>query len=148
MSIAPTFRVDLSDVERAMARLVRRGHALAPVFRELKKPLRQDQLEHGRRAEGPDGKWPARAASTLAKMKARRSRRRPMGRIPQSMDYSAGNFGLVGKGRVPWEMAHATGATVGRGVKLPVRVVHWISDNMVKRSVGRIERALVEAFGG
>jgi hypothetical protein len=146
--VTPTFRVDLTEVDRAFASLERRARALGPVFRELKKPLQQDQIEHGREQEGPDGKWPARASSTIEKMKASGRRRRPMGRIPQSMDYTAGDFGVRGRGRIDWENAHASGARVGRGARLPVRIVHWISDELVTRARGRIERALVKAFGG
>jgi hypothetical protein len=146
--VTPTLRVDLSDVERAFGSLERRARALGPVFRELVKPMRDDQRDHGAKGEGPDGKWPQRASSTIQKMRATGRRRRPMGRIPQSMDYRAGDFGVTGVGRVPWENAHATGARVGRGAKLPVRIVHWLSDELVTRARGRIERALVEAFGG
>lgn len=148
MSVAPTFRVDLGEVDRAFSAMERRARALGPVFKQLIKPLRDDQREHGQKAEGPDGKWPPRAAATIAKMRAQGKRRRPMGRIPQSMDYSAGNFGVTGKGRVPWELAHATGDRVGRGAKLPVRIVHWIGDELVTRAKGMVERALAESFGG
>lgn len=143
----PTLRLDISDVERAFRSLEKRARALGPVFRELKGPLRADQKAHQDAETGPDGKWPQRSAATIEKLRAQRRRGRPLGRLPSSTTYTSGNFGLVGESRVPWSGAHQAGAHTGRGAKLPARPFLWLSKDMVARAVGRIERALVEAFG-
>lgn len=145
--MTPTLRLDLGPVERAFSAMERRARALGPVFSSLKAPMRADQAEHQASQMGPDGKWPVRSDATLEKIRSQGRRGRPLGRLPSSTSYSAGDFGVVGKSRVPWSGAHQDGARVGKGSVLPARPFLWLGRDLLLRAQGAIERALVEAFG-
>jgi hypothetical protein len=74
-------RIDWRDVDRGFAEMARRADTVSTVFHALKRPARQDQEDHARRAMGPDGPWPRRSVATAMKSddrsaKVRLSRRR------------------------------------------------------------------------
>src|SRR5262249_61661485 len=68
--------LDVTQVDRAMADVEARAKRLAPAFRELRRPLRQDQRAHARDEQGPDGRWPPRSPLTEARRLARNRRAR------------------------------------------------------------------------
>lgn len=139
---------DLTFVERSIRELERRGQDLKQPLRVIRKEMRLDQVDHARGREGPDGKWPARAAATVAKARKGSGRaRRPMGRLTSAIDYIAEQRRVVGISRVPWYSAHAAGDTVGHGAKLPVRIAFWISDKLIDTSAKVLGRFLVNGWG-
>ncbi len=131
MSVSLSATVDVRDVDRAIEEMLRAGHNLGPAFRIAKPIMRADQREHASRRMGPDGPWPQRAASSLAKARRGRKRtRKPLGKLPTATTYTATSTGLRAVSRVPWSGAHQFGARVGRGAQLPARPFLWISDEL------------------
>lgn len=137
MSDAEIGRVDLSDVDRGIAGLVRASKDLTPVFRAARKPLRKDQREHAREAKGPQGSWPPRSPFTLDRLKRKRKSRRGrvrriLGRLPGAIDVRYDSTRIVATSQVAWSAAHQDGAVVGRGSKLPRRRFLYASDKLLK----------------
>lgn len=127
-----TADLDMRAVDRSIDSALARGRNLAPIYRDLRGPLKVDQQDHARATEGPESKWPARAASTLAKLRSNgRRARRPMGRLLTAVTYRSSGIGVVAESRIPWSGgAISTGGKVGRGSKLPARVWLWASDQL------------------
>lgn len=143
-----TATFDAREVEASIAELGRRGQDLRQPMRVIRKEMRLDQREHAQRREGPDGKWPPRAAATVAKARKGSGRaRRPMGRLTTAVDYVAQQRRVVGRSRVPWSGAHMVGGRVGNGATLPVRVFLWVSDALVETSARVLQRFLVNGWG-
>lgn len=141
--------VELGDVEKGLDAAARRARSLGPAFRALKKPMREDQKDHGRRQRGPFGAWARRAPSTLAAYRARRKRiPRPLGRLLSAVAYKADAGGVSAESRVGWSMAHMEPTRVGRGVKLKARPFLWISRKLLDLAGDAIERVIVADFGG
>ncbi len=139
----------MGDVDKGLDATARRARALGPAFRDLKKPMREDQKDHGRRQRGPFGTWARRAPSTLAAYRARRKRiPRPLGKLLSAIQYKADAGGVSGESRVKWSLAHMDGATVGRGAKLKARPFMWISRKLLDIAEGVIGKRLLSAFGG
>lgn len=151
--LEPRLSFDLSDVDRRIETLEQRAKRLAPAFRQLARPLRVDQREHAKDERGPSGKWPARSPMTEARRRARnrgarttramrtvalaKFRRRPtpkkiLGRVPSAIQIVVGDLFVRGVYRVPWAGAHARGARVGRGVRLPKRVFNWLGEKLLE----------------
>lgn len=148
--------VDLTQVNRALADIELRGRVMGPAMRELRKPLRADQTDHRKRAEGPDGAWPRRSPETEARRKStnrrfrrtkamnmiapKKFRRRStpaalLGRLPRAIKITAGNLFVRAESRaVRFGGSHNKGAMVGRHrrVKLPRREFLWLSDVLLK----------------
>lgn len=147
--------LDTQQIDRRLADIERRARTLKPAFRELRKPMRLDQKSHARAAEGPDGAWPARAASTEARRKSRnRSLRQPkaarmispkpskrrstpkaiLGRLPRALAVVAGDLFVRATSRVSWAIAHQLGAHVGksRRTRIPRRTFVWIGDGLIR----------------
>jgi phage gpG-like protein len=159
-------KVDLGDFQRGIRAMRRRAALLGPVFRELRPALRRDQTEHARRQEGPQGKWPKRAASTMGRVDARASVRvtrrkdkksgkrvtrrvkqtKPLGTLPRTVKAKAEADRVYAKSPVPWALAHQLGERVGRGVKLPARPFLWISDKLLRKAGELIEKRLADAW--
>lgn len=150
--IGPVFELDLEPIDRRIETVEDRARRLAPAFRELARPLRADQREHAKNEQGPSGKWPARSPFTearrrarnrgarttkamrtisLAKFKRRSTPKKILGRLPSAIQIIVGDLFVRGVYRVPWSGAHATGTRVGRGVRLPKRVMNWLGDKLV-----------------
>lgn len=131
--------LDVSDIERGFKAFASpaRERTTARVFRMLKDPLRLDQQQHAKEQVGPDGKWQARAASTMARRaegKGHRSPAKPLGRLIAAVVYQATARGVTAASRVAWSLAQQEGGNVGRGhkSKLPARPFLWISDQVLE----------------
>ena len=143
-----TAEFDTLFVENLLLELQRRGTNLRQPLRVIRKEMRLDQREHARDREGPEGKWPERAASTIAKIRKGSGRaRRPMGRLTTAVDYIAQQRQVIGRSRVPWSGAHMAGDRVANGATLPQRVFLWISDKLVGTSAKVLGRFLVNGWG-
>lgn len=129
--------VDMRDVERGLAGLLRAGRDIAPLLHELKKPLRADLRAHQRERRGPDGPWPGPAAETVRKRgrtkSGRRRRARDLGKLPGQVSVSVqGGDTLVAKNRVAWARVHQEGGTVGQGAELPAREFMYFGDEFLE----------------
>ncbi len=114
-------RVDLADVLDGLRQMKWAAEEERLFFRAQKKPARDDQREHARDQEGPDGPWPKRAS--------KRSRRKILGRLPRALRVRVERDRLVIESRVRWAGAHQEGARVGRGAQLPKRTfLFWSAD--------------------
>jgi phage gpG-like protein len=153
--MAVQFNVDVSEVDRALADIEERGKRMRPAFRELRRPMRQDQREHARGETGPDGRWPPRAAATEERRRARNKRvrvtkamrmispkkiRAPttpkqlLGRLPAAMLVVAGDLLVRATSRVGWSGIHWRGGRAGHGgkVRIPRREFYWLSDLLLR----------------
>lgn len=141
--------VNIGDVDKGLDAMKARARALGPAFRELKKPMRADQKDHGKRQRGPFGTWARRAPSTLAAYRAKRKRiPRPLGKLLSAIAYKADASSVSGESRVAWSEAHMTGATVGRGARLKARPFMWVSRKLMDIAADVIGTRLLSAFGG
>lgn len=124
--------INLDDLDRSIRGLLRQAGNLGPAWKQAKKPILADQREHARAQEGPDGQWPARSPFTIARMRSRGKRRRPMGLLPRALKITMAPRSFRAESRVRWSMAHVTGATVGHGVTLPARPFLWASRQLLE----------------
>lgn len=139
MSVDISARVDISAVQRALGRMQAWGRDLRPVFRQARKPLMRDQREHKKNMEGPDGRWPARASATHARLGARgrvtgrkRRRGRLLGRLPTAVKLQLTRESLRVVSRVRWSGVHQDGAgRVGRAPRIPKRTYLWASRKLL-----------------
>lgn len=139
----------LDDVERGLVAMHQRG--LRPIMQVLKAPLKVDQLDHAQHQRGPEGAWPARAASTMreyAKPSNRRLLKKPLGKLSTQVSYKTTSHSAIAESRVAWSLAQQDGAVVGRGSKLPPRPFLWISDQMLELASTIMTGQLADAFGG
>lgn len=129
-------KVDLRDVYQGLDGMAD-PRALSRGVRALKRPLREDQRDHARKAEGPDGRWAARKLG---------GRRRPLGRLPGAVKtvVTADAVSVISKAR--WSEAHMTGATVGHGAKLAPRVFLWVSDGLATTAADLLRDAVLEGW--
>ena len=67
MPFEPGVEIDLREVDSAFRAMASAGKNLRPVFAKLKPLMFADQVDHHKKQEGPDGKWPPRADATRAK---------------------------------------------------------------------------------
>lgn len=146
--VSATF--DFGDVDQGIAAMERRTHALGPAFRELKKPMRDDQRDHGKKQRGPFAQWARRSPRTLEFYRdhGRKRAPRPLGRLLSAVKYTATAYGVVGESRVAWSKVHMDGGVVGRGVKLKARPFLWLSRKLLDIAERVLERSLTDAFGG
>lgn len=144
--------VDIGDVEKGLDAMLKRAHQLEPAFEEIKEEMKADQKDHRENEAGPDGRWAARKASTIADAKAhhkgRLVPRKILGKLPTAVTYKALPLGVFGESRIKWSEAQQEGGPVGRGAVLPARPFLWISDQLMARSTAIIERKLTASFGG
>jgi hypothetical protein len=130
-------RLDTGDVDKGFTALTgsQRDRASAGAFARLKDPLKLDQQEHKKDQAGPDGKWAARAQSTIARRryKGHRAAARPLGRAPTAIQYTSDSKGVYGRSRLSYWQVLQDGGRVGRGHKslLVARVFWWISDQVL-----------------
>lgn len=146
--------VDLRDVQNGLRRLQLAGADLRPVFRSVRKALRDDQRQHAKERRGPDAPWRPLAQSTIEHRKARTGKQgrkrhkpikvapKPLGRLPNNFAIQIFPSKLVAKHRVKWSGVHneARGATVARGARVPGRTFMYAS----KRFLGVVVRATVD----
>lgn len=144
-----TARFDMKFVEDSILELERRGTDLRKPFRVIRKEMRLDTRDHAKKKEGPEGKWPARAPSTRAKVRKGSGRaRRLMGRLPSAVEYFAEKRRVVGRSKARrWAHIHMTGGTVANGAKIPPRPFLWISDKLIDTAATVLGRWLVNGWG-
>lgn len=128
--------VDLRDVFDGLDALGDRA-AFDRGLRALRRPLRDDQRDHAARAEGPDGRWPARALG---------GRRKPLGRLPGAVKTVVSRDAVSVVSSVRWSQAHIDGDTVGHGVKLKPRIFLWISDGLATTAADLLRDAVLEGW--
>jgi hypothetical protein len=147
VSAFASVRLDFGDALKGLDAMAR-----APLERAiaaLKKPMRLDQVDHAKAKAGPESSWAPRAASTIASYRTHpKAPKKLMGKLPTAVSYKAAGLTLAGESRARWSDAHQTGATVGRGAKLPVRVFLWISDKLMAIAENELGDVVLEAFGG
>jgi phage gpG-like protein len=147
---------DVGEIDRAFDDVELRARRMGPAFRELRKPMRGDQREHARRAEGPGGHWPARAPATEERRLRRNRRLRIpkalrlispvktqrrstpaaiLGRLPRALRIDSGELWVRATSRATFGGSHNEGAMVGRrrSVKLPRREFVWVSDEFIAK---------------
>lgn len=134
----PLVRADISRVEAALKRMARFGRDLTPVLRDARKPVLRDQMDHRKRQEGPDGKWPARSPFTKERLKAkaraagRKRAGKLLGKLPTALKLTIEPRRLQVISRVPWSGTHQDGhGRVGRAPSLPRRQFLWISPKLL-----------------
>ncbi len=158
------------EVVAALKRMRKPRGSFAPVFKELKKPFREDLKAHAKRQEGPDGKWPKHEASTLDRYKrasgrrvkikgkgrqqgpvhrkiARRRSRKLLGKLPSAVTFRARGGSILAVSKVPWSEVMNTGGTVGRGAVLPKREFLFVSDAFAQLAAGRMAEYVVKEYG-
>lgn len=142
--------LDLKDVEKGLDAATLRSRALGPAFRALKKPMREDQRDHGKRQRGPIASWARRSPRTLAfyRSHGRKSIPRPLGRLSTAVVYKATASGLSATSKAGWSDAQQDGGTVGHGVKLKARPFLWISTKLLDIAEETFERTILAAYGG
>ncbi len=127
-------QIDTRAAERVITRGIRSleklGRDLRPVLRALRKPVLDDQRDHRKKQEGPDGKWPKLAASTRERYKqmrraGRKAPRGILGRLPTAFRVRYERKSLVVESIVRWSRAHQD----GKGV--PERRYYWISRSLL-----------------
>lgn len=128
--------VDLRDVDRGFAGLLRAGRDAAPYFRALVPEVRRDQRDHARQQEAPDGAWASWSPAYERKKERRRGTRRGrgrkmLGRLPRAVRYRAGGDYVEAESRVRWSGVHQEGGRVGRGADVPARPFLWFSDDFL-----------------
>ena len=128
--------VDIGDVDRGLDAMQRRAHLLGFAFRALKKPMREDQRDHAKAKEGPDGAWPARKVLGSSPRKGRRRRaRRLLGKLPNAIIVAAESDRIIARSRASWSAVHQDGGRAGHGAVIPRRQFLWISDELMNKAV-------------
>lgn len=167
-------KINLTDVDKAIAESKALARELGRVFRALKPWAKRDQLDHAALTQGPDGPWPVRARATLERRQQRSrvvvtrrqttrarkgggagasivTRQRatwPLGTLPKSIRYRAERDALRASSGIEWAQAHIDGATVGRGAKLPARNYLWFSDPFLDMVAASIEDFVIAPWRG
>jgi phage gpG-like protein len=142
--------IDLSAVDQRLADIETRAKRAAPAFRELRRPLRNDQRDHAKGQQGPSGGWAPRSALTEAaraahtrNLRANRKRLHPkkfargrskniLGRLPSAIMVTAGDLFVRAASRVDWSGVHQDGGHAGKGASIPKRTFLWLSDRVVE----------------
>jgi hypothetical protein len=141
--------VDISDVEKGLDAASSASRQLGPAFKAIKKPMREDQRDHGKRQRGPFGSWARRSPRTLAFYRSHHKRvPRPLGRLSTAVAYKANSLGVTGESRAKWSDAQQSGGVVGRGVHLRARPFLWLSTKLLGIAEDIIERRILAAYGG
>lgn len=149
----------MNDVFNGLKQLEQVTRDLSPLYRALKKPLKNDQTNHQRTRTGPDGAWAPRSASTTARGRSARKgakgkvvRKRIagnlLGKLPRAVKYEAtGNF-VRGTSRVAWGLVHQEGGKAGRGSVIPARPFLWMSDTFLDLASNEVGDRLIVKYGG
>jgi phage virion morphogenesis protein len=153
--VTVTFKFDVSDVEEGLrALLVQGSHAKG--LADLRAPLRDDQRDHAKAQEGPDGKWAPRARATVEKrrrMKARKLVRGPNRKLLNSLPrrtitVKATPRKLFAASKVPWAGVHQHGGTAGHRARIPARPFLWFSEQFLEKALVVLRTRMLRTFGG
>jgi hypothetical protein len=141
-------QLDSRQAERAIANGLRKldkiGRDVRPILRGLRGLVVADQRDHRRKQEGPDGKWPKRAASTIARYKQmRKAGRKPprglLGRLPAAFRVRYERATLVLESIVKWSLAHQ------KGLGVPEREYYWVSRQLLRNIRNAVTHELAKA---
>jgi len=121
-----TVELDLRDVLEGMDAMRRRALELREFWEAVKPIAKADLEQHFEDAEGPDGPWEGRAATT--KERRPRLRRKLLGRLKTAWRSVIGEHALVLYPAIFWAGVHDQGGEAGHGARLPARPFAWISD--------------------
>lgn len=149
--------VNLGGAFRMLSRMQRID--VRKTFKRVEPSARHDQQQHDRALEGPDGRWPQLAASTIERRtrprgrdKKGRNRSWPtklLGRMPKSIQSITSSKSLIIRSRVKkFSMVHQAGGIVGHGARIPRRQYLWISQWLKDRTRIEFMRALAAAAAG
>lgn len=125
---------DIRSIERGLDHLARRAERARPFFEALKSPLREDQRDHKRAKEGPDGMWPKRVQPTPRSHGKKRKRRskRLLGKLTTAIGYRASSAAVVARSKIPWSGIHQEGGEAGQGAQIPARPFLWLSPGFLR----------------
>lgn len=167
MSLGEAISVDLSDVLRGLDLMRARGADLRAVFRDVKEWLKPEIAEHFDAAEGPEGPWAPRAASTIARARQNRGFTRRAGKRRGQMTKRGerwagrqlGRFRAVNAYRISvtrqsltmqakgaWAGIHQYGGVANHGAKIPARPFLWVGEILLDRFANRIVEHVVEGW--
>ena len=151
-------KINIADVLDGLAKLDRAARDQSPLFRALKRPMKDDQRNHQKLKMGPDGPWPAR--SKLTKERGRfkrkgasgvttRKRLAPnlLGKLSTSISLASSARNVIAASKIPWSMVHQEGGKVGRGSVLPARPFMWMSEDFLKLATDQIGDRLLTQYG-
>ena len=162
---------DVRAAQARLRRLVKAGHDLRPVWRDSRKAVRDDQKDHGKKQEGPEGGWKPLAASTIAQRSGRRRRaaelrkgvarrrlsnrrrrrktassKRVLGRLPYLLDTKITSSSLFVISQVPWSGVQQSGGRAGKRARIPARPFLWLSHRVIILTVNKVEQHLLDAW--
>lgn len=138
-------KVNLGLLDKALNSL--RKPDLRPAWKEARQPLRRDIADHRKQQAGPDGTWPARAASTKERARYGGRPRKILGRMPTALQTLSDRRRVAMKSRVAWSAVHQEGGTAGRGSKIPARPFLWASELVLDAVAQIVVRHLKKLWG-
>ena len=133
------------DVERGLRSMVAAGKAPRAALQALKGPLKDDQKDHAKAQEGPEGKWKPRAPSSVERAKKGRgagSKRRMRGpnrkllaTLPRrTITVKVQQRRILAMSKVPWAGVHQHGGRAGKGSVIPARPFLWFSQAFLEKA--------------
>lgn len=149
--IAISARVDLRGSLAMLSRIAKVD--IKQTFKRIEPSARADQQKHDRELEGPDGKWPPLAASTLERRTRPRGRDKKgknrswptklLGRMPKAIRSTPTNRSLTVRSRIArFGYIHQAGGRAGHGARIPRRQYLWISSWLLRQVEEQFRRAL------
>lgn len=147
MPLDASFDIDIRDWETGANAMIRAARNLKPVWRRLEIPMELDQESHFAKQEGPDGKWPKRAASTLdARRRRGRNKGKMLGKLKTAFKIAIERKSIEAFSLVEWAESHQFGGTVGRGSRLPRREHLYIGAKFAQLAFDEIGKFLTAKF--
>lgn len=145
IDVSAAIKLDL----RKQRRLKKLGEDLRPAFRELRKPVLDDQRDHRKKKAGPNGKWPGLAVSTRKRYRQMRAAgRKPprglLGRLTTGYVVRVERRRMSVSSRVPWSNIHKKGGRAGRAL-LPKRDFLYISPRLRRQVCRTMVRLMVRS---
>jgi phage gpG-like protein len=160
--IDSSFDLDLRQLDKGFAAMIRAAKNLKPVWRRIQPMLETDQLEHFTEQAGSGGAWPPLSASTLGRRKSNSSSRakrrgrnppkRTSGKIfgnkmPSAFEILMWPREIAAISKIEWADVHQFGGTAGRGAKIPQREHLWLSERFLARALPEIRKFVCKKFG-
>lgn len=136
--------IDLGPFRRIQLAL--RNPDLREAWQAARKPLMDDQRDHSKRAEGPDGPWAPRSSATKTRTSGRKRKRKPLGRLPLANKTTIERLRMTMVDPIKWSGSHQEGDTVGHGARLPARVFRWASDKATEKVATIIAKGIAYAI--
>lgn len=147
MSVSFDAKVTIGGVIDALRRVEKLP--TAKVFRNAKPDLRKELREHGANQEGPSGRWPSLASTTVERRARGKGRRRKLlGRMPGIFKIDSNRERIRATSPVKWSRVHDEGGRGGKGARIPERRFVWVSRRFNMRLRDRFRDALWRAWIG